>query len=103
MNKYPKAVYKSLDNVFENVAGPIVQVDDKLKENGVLKSISAETLAELARDKGEVISITFMAGGAWIDVEEAKETKHYDKKENESLGEFCLRFSKLRNYITEEK
>lgn len=124
--KYPKAIYR-IGNEFEFKEKGLTLRGNFLLDNGLdegryvmlaggihytnklkLVGITAETLAELARENGDDVRIDF----SWfypseVTVYNMDKTKDKNRnnsqsfitEEDEPLGEFLLRVAKERNYI----
>jgi hypothetical protein len=70
--------------------------EKKIKEEVINKPITLTNLAELAREKGEKLSIDIRSKTISIMViEKCLRSKTFAQGKNESLEEFCLRVARL--------
>lgn len=108
MSKYPECCYR-LGNWFNSKIGERFYwrdtTDESWKEISTLVSITAETLAELARENGERILWSDYVGKSsrktiMVRSEEGEvSTLEHQINKDEPLGEFFLRVAKERKYI----
>lgn len=106
--KYPEACYR-IGNIFKE--GVCVWADEKVKIKGrchsmhknevTLEEISAETLAELGIENGEVMMWNMQPAIPFVNFYNIKDNDSLSIYQNkgELLGEFFLRVAKERNYI----
>jgi len=92
MNKYPEVVYQ-IGNEFEGIVY-CEHLSILENDNRELIGITAETLAELARENGDTIVIRF---GNPVYVK--SELRITQQAKDEPLNQFFLRVAKERNYI----
>ena len=107
--KYPTCCYR-IENKVKRMSGVHTSILTATFGEGELISISAETLAELARENREDIMFDFriLKMGSEYNyrvtiIHDYVGTKSFVKNDNEPFGEFLLRVAIERNYLPKEK
>lgn len=75
--------------------------EEAFMKEAVLKEITLDFLSELAREKGEIVTIEIYRNAKIsICTLESDVENWYAQNEDETLGEFCLRTARARNYLS---